>query len=111
MVEIKNQLDQVQDDINAEVKRMATQIKNEYLAAQQRENMVLARMEEQKREANELNQNAIEFNILKRDVDANRQLYEGLLQKLKEASLEAGLHSNNIRVVDSARVPLAPTVS
>ncbi|HET7890030.1 MAG TPA: polysaccharide biosynthesis tyrosine autokinase [Candidatus Sulfotelmatobacter sp.] len=109
VVEIKNQLDQLDGDINAEVKRMATQIKNEYLAAQQRENMVLARMEEQKREANELNQNAIEFNILKRDVDANRQLYEGLLQKLKEASLEAGLHSNNIRMVDSARVPLAPT--
>ncbi|HEX4784352.1 MAG TPA: polysaccharide biosynthesis tyrosine autokinase [Candidatus Sulfotelmatobacter sp.] len=108
VVEIKNQLDQLEGDINAEVKRMATQIKNEYLAAQQRENMVLARMEEQKREANELNQNAIEFNILKRDVDANRQLYEGLLQKLKEASLEAGLHSNNIRVVDSARVPLSP---
>lgn len=109
VVEIKNQLDQLDGDINAEVKRMATQIKNEYLAAQQRENMVLARMEEQKREANELNQNAIEFNILKRDVDANRQLYEGLLQKLKEASLEAGLHSNNIRMVDSARVPLSPT--
>ncbi len=109
VVEIRNQLDQLEGDINAEVKRMATQIKNEYLAAQQRENMVLARMEEQKREANELNQNAIEFNILKRDVDANRQLYEGLLQKLKEASLEAGLHSNNIRMVDSARVPLSPT--
>jgi succinoglycan biosynthesis transport protein ExoP len=109
VVEVKNQLDEVQSDINAEVKRMATQIKNEYLAAQQRENMVLARMEGQKREANELNQNAIEFNILKRDVDANRQLYEGLLQKLKEASLEAGMHSNNIRVVDSARVPLSPS--
>ena len=108
VVQIKNQLDQVQGDIDAEVKRMATQIKNEYLAAQQRENMVLARMEAQKREANELNQNAIEFNILKRDVDANRQLYEGLLQRLKEASLEAGLRNNNIRMVDSARVPLAP---
>jgi len=109
VVEVKNQLDQVLGDIDGEVRRMATQIKNEYLAAQQRENMVLARMEAQKREANELNQNAIEFNILKRDVDANRQLYEGLLQKLKEASLEAGLHSNNIRVVDSARVPLSPS--
>jgi len=109
VLEVKNQLDEVQSDIDAEVQRMATQIKNEYLAAQQRENMVLARMEAQKREANELNQNAIEFNILKRDVDANRQLYEGLLQKLKEATLEAGLHSNNIRVVDSARVPLSPS--
>jgi len=109
VLEIKNQLDEVQGDIDAEVRRMATQIKNEYLAAQQRENMVLARMEAQKREANELNQNAIEFNILKRDVDANRQLYEGLLQKLKEASLEGALHSNNIRIVDNARVPLSPT--
>ena len=66
-------------------------------------------MEAQEREANELNQNAIEFNLLKRDVDANRQLYEGLLQKLKEATLEAGLRSNTIRVVDSARVPLVPS--
>ena len=109
VLEVKNQLDEVRGDIDAEVGRMATQIKNEYLAAQRRENMVLAAMEGQKHEANELNQNAIEFNILKRDVDANRQLYEGLLQKLKEASLESGLRSNNIRVVDSARVPLAPT--
>jgi len=109
VVEIKNQLDQLQGDINAEVQRMATQIKNEYLAAQQRENMVLARMEAQERKANELNQNAIEFNILKRDVDTNRQLYEGLLERLKEASLEAGMRSNNIRIVDSARVPLSPS--
>jgi polysaccharide biosynthesis transport protein len=109
VVEIKNQLDQVQGDIDAEVRRMGTQIKNEYLAAQQRENMVRARMEAQKREANELNQNAIEFNILKRDVDANRQLYEGLLQRLKEASLEVGLHSNNISIIDSARVPITPS--
>jgi capsular exopolysaccharide synthesis family protein len=108
VIEVKNQLDEVQGDIDAEVGRMATQIKNEYLAAQQRENLVRGEMEAQEHEANELNQNAIEFNILKRDVDANRQLYEGLLQKLKEASLEAGLRSNNIRVVDSARVPLAP---
>jgi succinoglycan biosynthesis transport protein ExoP len=109
VLEVKNQLDQVQGDIDAEVGRMATQIKNEYLAAQQRENLVRAEMEAQEREANELNQNAIEFNILKRDVDANRQLYEGLLQKLKEASLESGLRSDNIRVVDSARVPLVPS--
>jgi polysaccharide biosynthesis transport protein len=109
VVEIKNQLDQLQGDINTEVQRMATQIKNEYLAAQQRENMVLARMEAQERKTNELNQNAIEFNILKRDVDTNRQLYEGLLERLKEASLEAGMRSNNIRIVDSARVPLSPS--
>ncbi|MFZ0866148.1 MAG: polysaccharide biosynthesis tyrosine autokinase [Candidatus Sulfotelmatobacter sp.] len=109
VLEVKNQLDEVQSDIDAEGVRMASQIKNEYLAAQQRENLVRSEMEAQEREANELNQNAIEFNILKRDVDANRTLYEGLLQRLKEATLEAGLRSDNIRVVDSARVPLVPS--
>jgi polysaccharide biosynthesis transport protein len=109
VLEVKNQLDEVQSDIAAEGGRMASQIKNEYLAAQQREDLVRTEMETQEREANELNQNAIEFNILKRDVDANRQLYEGLLQKLKEATLEAGLRSSNVRIVDSARVPLVPS--
>src|SRR5262249_13649804 len=42
-------------------------------------------------------------------VDVNRQLYEGLFEKLKEAGVTAGLRSNNIRVVDMARRPTAPT--
>ena len=107
--ETRNQLDQVQSDITAEVARIAAQIHNEYLTALQRESMVRAELEQQKHEANQLAQNAIEFNILKRDVEANRQLYEGLLQKMKEASIEVGLRSSNVRVVDSARVPLSPS--
>jgi capsular exopolysaccharide synthesis family protein len=46
---------------------------------------------------------------LKRDADSNRQLYEGLLQKLKEAGVSAGLRSSNVRVVDLARVPIFPS--
>jgi capsular exopolysaccharide synthesis family protein len=43
-------------------------------------------------------------------LDANRTLYEGLLQKLKEAGVAAGLRSSNVRIVDSARVPTSPAV-
>jgi len=64
--------------------------------------------EQQKQEANHLNESAIEYTSLKRDADSNRQLYQSLLQRLKEASVTAGLRSNNIRVVDVARVPIAP---
>jgi capsular exopolysaccharide synthesis family protein len=46
---------------------------------------------------------------LKRDLDSNRTLYEGLLEKLKEAGVTAGLRSNNFRIVDVARVPTAPS--
>src|SRR5437667_8267754 len=55
-----------------------------------------------------MNESATEFSLLKRDFETNRTLYEGLLQKLKEAGVTAGLRSNNIRQVDIARTPADP---
>ncbi|WP_294238801.1 GumC family protein [uncultured Sphingomonas sp.] len=51
----------------------------------------------------------IRYNILKRDVDTNRQLYESLLQRFKEVSAEAGVASNNVTIVDTAEQPRRPT--
>jgi capsular exopolysaccharide synthesis family protein len=107
--ELSSQLAQVQTGLKGEIEKLAGRIKTEFLAASQREKMLRAAMEEQKQQANKLNESAIEYSLLKRDVDTNRQLYEGLLQKLKEASVSAGLKSSNIRVVDVARVPLSPS--
>ena len=42
-------------------------------------------------------------------MESNRTLYEGLLEKLKEAGVTAGLRSNNFRIIDAARVPTAPS--
>lgn len=50
----------------------------------------------------------IRYNILKREVDTNRELYNGLLQRFKEVSAEAGVTSNNISIVDRADPPLLP---
>jgi capsular exopolysaccharide synthesis family protein len=50
----------------------------------------------------------VQYNILKREAEANKQLYDGLLQKLKEAGVSAGLRSSNIRIVDPALVPPWP---
>jgi len=107
--ELNNQLLRVQTSLRAEHDKLGARIKTEFQAASQRESMLHAAMEAQKQQANALNENAIEYSLLKRDVDTNRQLYEGLLQKLKEASISAGLRSSNIRIVDVARVPLAPS--
>ena len=51
---------------------------------------------------------AVQYNILKREVDTNKQLYEGLLQRLKEAGVSAGMNASNIRVVDAAVPPTRP---
>jgi succinoglycan biosynthesis transport protein ExoP len=105
VMQLGNQLKQVEASIQAEDKRIASRVQNEYLSALQREKLLRTALDVQKQEANHLNESAIEYNLLKRDADSNRQLYEGLLQRLKEAGVSAGLRSSNIRTVDVARVP------
>jgi capsular exopolysaccharide synthesis family protein len=109
-LELKNQIDQTERSIQAENQRALTRLEESYTAARAREAMLGKALDQQKVEANQLNEKAIEYSILKRDLDANRTLYEGLLQKLKEAGVAAGLRSSNIRIVDNARVPTFPVV-
>src|SRR5579864_5062204 len=108
VAELSNQIKQVRAEIAAEEARMQQGIRDEYLAALQRENLLITAFNQQKQEANQLNESAIEYSVLKRDAEANRQLYQDLLQRLKEAGVSAGLRSSNIRVVDVARTPTSP---
>ena len=109
MLELSNQIKEVQGEQKAEVEKISKRVKNRYSEAAVREGMIRAALEKQKQEANQLNESAIEYSLLKRDVDSNRQLYEGLLQKLKEAEVSAGLRSSNIQIVDVAQVPATPS--
>jgi succinoglycan biosynthesis transport protein ExoP len=108
VTELSNQLKQVREAIEAEKTKMRDRIRDEYSAAVQRETMLMTAFNQQKQEANQLNESAIEYTVLKRDAETNRQLYQDLLQKLKEAGVSAGLRSSNIRIVDIARTPTYP---
>jgi capsular exopolysaccharide synthesis family protein len=108
VTELSNQLKEVKGEIAAQQKIIQEKLRNQYLGALQREKLLNVAFEQQKQEANKLNESAIEYSVLKRDADSNRQLYDDLLQKLKEAGVSAGLRSSEIRVVDVARTPTAP---
>jgi capsular exopolysaccharide synthesis family protein len=108
VIELNNQLKQLRTEIAAEETRMQREIRDEYLAAVRREDLLKTAFNQQKQEANQLNESAIEYSVLKREAESNRQLYQDLLQRLKEAGVSAGLRSSNIRVVDIARVPIQP---
>src|ERR1019366_4474675 len=108
VVELSNQLKQVRAEIVAEETQVQHGVRDQYLAALQRESLLTTAFERQKQEANQLNESAIEYSVLKRDADSNRQLYQDLQQRLKEAGVSAGLRSSNIRVVDVARTPTYP---
>src|ERR1022692_4953199 len=109
VIQLNNQLKEIDRQLQSEVNKSVDHLKGEYQAALQRENMLHDSFEKQKQEANKLNESAIEYTLLKRDVESNRTLYEGLLEKLKEAGVTAGLRSNNFRIINAARVPTAPS--
>ncbi len=108
LAQLNNQLKEIDSEIQAEMKKIASKVRGQYVTALGRENMLHDALEKQKQEANKLNESAIEYNMLKRDAETNRALYEGILEKLKEASVSAGLKANNFHVVDAARSPTFP---
>ena len=108
VVQLNSQLKEVDSQIQAEVKKVLDRVRGDYQAAIQSENLLRDALEKQKQEANKLNESAIEYSMDKRDVETNRALYENLLEKLKEAGVSAGLHSNYFRIVDTARPPRGP---
>lgn len=108
--QLENQLHQIDASIATEVNAMQQRVTNDYRQAAGREAMLKAALEQQKTDANELSEKAIQYSLLKRDADSNRQLYEGIQQRMKEASVAAGLRSNNITIEDYAPVPAKPVV-
>lgn len=83
-------------------------IQNQYLIARRQEQAIADQVIALKSATLSEQDLGVRFNILRREVDTNRQLYESLLQRFKELSAEAGVTNNNITIVDVAEVPRRP---
>jgi capsular exopolysaccharide synthesis family protein len=83
-------------------------IENDYQEATGKEKLLAAAYDAQTREVTGQDEKAIQYNILKREVDSGRQLYDTMLQQTKQSSIASALRASNIRVVDSADVPGKP---
>lgn len=83
-------------------------VDNDYQQFQTREALLERDLNRQELLADNMAQRLVEYNMLKHDAESNKELYDGLLEKLKEAGISAGLRSSNIRIVDPALVPSTP---
>jgi len=103
LIELQSKLDEINANIKTEVANLASRAQNDYLAAQQTQDSLQLAFNKVKQEANEQNDSAVQYTLLKHEADSRRALYDGLSQKLKEAGILASLRSSNIVVVDPAR--------
>ena len=108
MVQLKSQISELDKRIKSEVLAVLASVKSQYEAAKKQEDQVRARLQDTRKEVLLSQDKSVELNLLKRELDTNRQLYDGLLQRLKEVGVTSGVNSNNMSVVDEARTPLFP---
>jgi uncharacterized protein involved in exopolysaccharide biosynthesis len=108
MVQITSKIKEIDAQIASEVQTIRDSLKAAYEAS-------LARENELKDQSNheigflDLQKRSIQYNILKREVDTNRELYTSLLQRYKEVEVASGVGANNIFVVDKAQLPTSPS--
>ena len=105
---VQAQVTALESALDKERTNVIQRIRNEFESAQRREHLLAANYASQARLMSEQAAKVTHYNILKREVDTNRQLYDSMLQNVQEAGMTSALGASNIRVVDSAEPPTRP---
>ncbi|CAA6828378.1 MAG: Capsular exopolysaccharide family [uncultured Thiotrichaceae bacterium] len=109
MVALKKQINDVQRQINIEInninKKSKDDLQVQFFSAREKEQMLSKKLELKKAELLSQRDKNIGYTTLEREVETNRQLYDNLLQRMKEVGIAGGVVSNNISIVDKAFVP------
>jgi len=105
---LQAQMKELDEQMMRERKGIVVQLENDFREAKQHEELLGRALDAQKAEANGMSEKMVQYNILKREAEANKTLYDSLQTKLKEAQISSGLKSSNIRIVDPAMIPSTP---
>ncbi len=108
MVRLDGAISVAERELTNEVAKTVDSVHQEYLAALSREKELTAALEHQKGSALALNRQGIEFGVLLREVESDRQIYQSLLQRANEAAVSSNMQGDNVEIVDPAEVPRSP---
>jgi polysaccharide biosynthesis transport protein len=99
----RNRSDLVKADARADSESSAR-----FRAAMQEERQLEAQLDAKKNQMRQQMRDSIQYNIYQREADTSRELYDGLVQRYKEIGV-AGVGTNNIAIVDIAKIPEKPS--
>ncbi|MXP10899.1 GumC family protein [Pseudoblastomonas halimionae] len=105
---LAEQIDALETSIAREESRLRGGSRADYQAALKREQDLTARVDALTGQLRDQERARIQYNIFQNEVDTNRELYEGTLQRYREIGV-ASVGASNIAIVDQAQVPGAPS--
>ncbi|HEY9712932.1 MAG TPA: polysaccharide biosynthesis tyrosine autokinase, partial [Chroococcales cyanobacterium] len=108
---IRAEIDTLESAIAAKRRAIVAGLDNEMKESRQREQLLSAAYSQQTRQVVNDSTKAIQYDVLKHDVDTNRQIYQSMLQRVKESTIASALKATNVRVIDPAKPPSLPVKS
>jgi capsular exopolysaccharide synthesis family protein len=102
------QLQEVQRLLDKTRANIGQRVEIEYQEAARRERMLQKAVAATKTEFDRLNARSFEYQALKREAEADKQLYEELVRKIKEAGINASFQNSSIRIADPGRAAVKP---
>lgn len=108
MVRLRTRIEELERQIDSEASRSVAALRAEYQAAQAEENSLRSRVTQLSSQALNERGDSIQYNILQRELDTNRALYDALLSRYNEVSVAAGIGAAQAAVVDRGQVPSEP---
>lgn len=108
MVSARAQIAELDARIKTEVNNILSSIQGQYMASKKAEDLLRSKVAGSRSEVLSVQDRSVDMNLLSRELDTNRQVYDSLLQRLKEVNVMAGITTNNVSIVDEASAPLFP---
>lgn len=109
MRQLQAQIQEADGQIQAIATNIRNSIRSQYEVAANEERSLQTQVNSLTSEVLDLRDRSVQYNILQRELDTTRTLYEGLLQRYKEVGVMGGVTTNNISIVDVATPPDAPS--
>jgi polysaccharide biosynthesis transport protein len=108
MIKVTQNLERAKQRLHDETGKIVETVRSQYTVAVDLEQRMTEALDRQKADALALNRRGIDYGVLQRDAVMNRQLYETLLARTKQAGITEQLKTSNVRIVDGAELPKVP---
>jgi succinoglycan biosynthesis transport protein ExoP len=99
---------ETQRQVDLEVDKTVQGIRNDYQTAVSEERALANDLEAKKRAVADLSRKSVDYSVLQREAESDRQVYESLLNREKELRVVSNSRANNVRLLDRAEVPALP---
>ena len=105
---LQAQIQELEQAIERERGNVVKRIENEYESADRRRRMLEDQYSAQVAAVGRQSLDLAQYNLLKREVDTNRQVYDATMQRLREYGIQSALHANGVRIVDEPQTSDSP---